>query len=274
MKAATLIGIVIALLGLLAGATLEGVSPTAILLPAPLCIVLLGTFGATMASVGMEGVKAIVPALKRAFSAPDLDLPGRVRLLVSQAERARKDGLLALESELDQIDDAFTRNGLRMVVDGTEPELVRDVLEAEIENMQHRHNQVADVFEKAGGFAPTIGIIGTVTSLLHVLSNLSDPASLGPSIAGAFVATLLGVGTANVFYLPVAGRLKQLSSDEAAMREMVVEGVLAIQAGDNPRLVAEKLLTYLPPSEREAARQPAGAPNLRLAQDPATAAAA
>lgn len=273
MKAATLIGIIVAFVGLLMGATLEGVSPTAILLPAPLCIVLIGTFGATMASVGMEGVKSIVPAYKLAFSAPDLDLAGRVRLLVGQAERARKDGLLALESELDSIDDDFTRNGLRMVVDGTEPDLVRDVLDAEITNMEHRHKQVADVFEKAGGFAPTIGIIGTVTSLLHVLSNLSDPSTLGPAIAGAFVATLLGVGTANVIYLPISSRLKKLSSEEVAMRSMIVEGVLAIQAGDNPRTVAEKLLTFLPPAEREAAREPA-APNLRLAEDPATAAAA
>jgi chemotaxis protein MotA len=147
------------------------------------------------------------------------------------------------------------------------------VLEAEIDGMEVRHKQGYDVFEKAGGFAPTIGIIGTVLSLIHVLGNLSDPGSLGPAISGAFIATLLGVGTANIVYLPVGNRLKKLSGQEAAMRTMVLEGILAIQAGDNPRIVTEKLLTYLAPAERDAAREPSG-PNLRLADPPAEAQAA
>ncbi|MFN8201167.1 MAG: flagellar motor protein [Solirubrobacteraceae bacterium] len=273
MKAATVIGLVIAFVGLAGGATIEGTAVTAIIQPPALLIVLGGTFGATMASCGMEGVKAIVPGYKLAMSPPDLDLPGRVRELVGLAERARKEGLLALEGELETIDDAFMRSGLQLVVDGTEPELVRDVLEAEIDGMETRHKQAYDVFEKAGGFAPTIGIIGTVLSLIHVLGNLADPGSLGPSISGAFIATLLGVGTANIVYLPIGGRLKKLSGQEAAMRTMVLEGILAIQAGDNPRIVTEKLLTYLPPADREAAREPSG-PNLRLADPPAAAAQA
>jgi chemotaxis protein MotA len=140
--------------------------------------------------------------------------------------------------------------------------------------MEARHKGNYDPFDKAGGFSPTIGIIGTVIALIHVLGNLGDPGSLGPSISGAFIATLLGVGTANIIYFPVANRLKKLSGEEAAMRHMILEGVLAIQAGDNPRIVAEKLLAFLPPSEREAAREPAAAPSLRLADPPADAAAA
>jgi chemotaxis protein MotA len=273
MKAATLIGIIVALAALAMGATMEGTPVTAILNPPSLLIVLGGTFGATMAAVGLEGVKAIPTCFKLVMSPPDLDMTGRVQDLVGQAERARRDGLLALESELESIDDAFMRNGLQLVVDGTEPDLVREVLEGEIDGMEHRHKASYDAFEKAGGFSPTIGIIGTVISLIHVLGNLSDPGSLGPSISGAFIATLLGVGTANIVYFPVGNRLKKLSGEEAAMRTMILEGILAIQAGDNPRIVAEKLLTFLPPAAREAAREPSG-PNLRLADPPAAAAAA
>lgn len=273
MKAASLIGIVVALVAFAMGATMEGTPVMAIANPPSLLIVLGGTLGATMAAAGMEGIKAIPACYKLVASPPDVDVASRLQTIVGQAERARKDGLLALESELESIDDAFMRNGLQLVVDGTEPDLVRDVLESEIEGMEARHKANYDTFEKAGGFAPTIGIIGTVISLIHVLGNLADPGSLGPSISGAFIATLLGVGTANVVYHPVANRLKKLSGEEAAMRHMVLEGILAIQAGDNPRIVAEKLLTYLPPAEREAAREPSG-PNLRLADPPADAAAA
>ena len=273
MKAATLIGILLALFGLAAGATAEGTPLTALLNPPALLIVLGGTFGATMAATGLEGIRSIPSSFRLTASAPDLDVTSRVSELVGQAERARKDGLLALESELEHVEDAFMRNGLQLVVDGTEPELVREVLENEIEGMENRHEAAYDVFEKAGGFAPTIGILGTVLSLIHVLGNLADPGSLGPAISGAFIATLLGVGTANIVYTPIANRLKKLSGEEAAMRTMMLEGILAIQAGDNPRIVAEKLLTFLPPAGREAAREPSS-PKLRLADVPADAQAA
>lgn len=267
MKAATIIGIVVALVGLAGGATMEGTSVAAFLNVPALLVVLGGTAGATMASVGMDGMKLIPTLYKRVFGPEPPDLPGSVRQLVAHAERARKDGLLALEGDLEAIEDDYTRNGLQLVVDGTEPELVREVLEAEIDGMEHRHRGAAEVFEKAGGFAPTMGIIGTVMGLVHVLENLADPGSLGPAISSAFIATLLGVGSANVVFLPIANRLKQLSAEEAGTRTMVLEGILAIQAGDNPRLVAEKLLTFVPPAEREAGREPAG-PALRLADAP------
>ena len=266
MKAATIIGLVIAFVGLAGGATLEGTAVTAVIAPPALLIVLGGTLGATMASCGMEGVKAIAPGYKLAFSPPELDKTARARELVGLAEKARKDGLLALEGELAGIDDQYMRTGLQLVVDGTEPELVREVLEGEIDGMEQRHKVGSDVFEKAGGYAPTIGIIGTVLSLIHVLGNLSDPGSLGPAISGAFIATLLGVGTANIIYLPIGTRLKALSAHEAAMRMMVLEGILAIQAGDNPRIVSQKLLTFIPPAERDAASN--SSPNLKAVADP------
>lgn len=273
MKAATAIGIVIAILGLIVGATMEGTSLGALLNIPAILIVMGGTFGATMAATGMEPVKRIGTYYKLALNPPPLEVGARVGALVANAERARKDGLLALESDLESIEDPFTRNGLQLVVDGTEPELVREVLEAEIDGMEHRHHQGSNLFEKAGGFAPTMGIIGTVMGLVHVLENLDQPATLGPAISAAFIATLLGVGSANVVFLPIGNRLKALSREEVAMRTMVLEGILAIQAGDNPRIVADKLLTFVPPDEREAAREPAG-PSLHVADEPAVAQAA
>ncbi|HEY3019424.1 MAG TPA: MotA/TolQ/ExbB proton channel family protein, partial [Solirubrobacteraceae bacterium] len=169
--------------------------------------------------------------------------------------------------ELESIDDEYLKKGLQLVVDGTDPDLVREILEAEIEGMAARHRHGALPFEKAGGFAPTMGIIGTVMGLVHVLENLSHPETLGPAISSAFIATLIGVGSANVLYYPVAYRLKALSAAEVDARVMVLEGILAIQAGDNPRIVTEKLLSFVPPEQREAAREAASGPNLRAVPD-------
>ena len=146
------------------------------------------------------------------------------------------------------IEDPFTKKGLQLVVDGTDPDLVADILESENDAMRKRHAAGVQPFDKAGGYAPTMGIIGTVFGLIHVLSNLDKPATLGPSISAAFVATLLGVASANVIYLPISARLKQLSQDELHARSLIVEGILSIQAGDNPRVVQEKLITFVPPA--------------------------
>jgi chemotaxis protein MotA len=135
--------------------------------------------------------------------------------------------------------------------------MVHAILEAEVDGMAARHEAGAAPFEKAGGFAPTMGIIGTVLGLVHVLQNLAAPSTLGPSISAAFIATLMGVGSANVIFLPIANRLKAISGEEVELRMMTVEGILSIQAGDNPRLVSEKLMSYVPPEEREADEGPA-----------------
>jgi chemotaxis protein MotA len=179
----------------------------------------------------------------------------RLDLLVSLADKARREGLLALDAQLAEIDDPFTRNALQLVVDGTDPEMVHAILEAEVDGMAARHAAGALPFEKAGGFAPTMGIIGTVLGLVHVLQNLAAPATLGPSISAAFIATLMGVGSANVVFLPIANRLKAISSEEMELRMMTLEGILSIQAGDNPRLVGEKLMSYLAPAERDSGEE-------------------
>ncbi len=250
MKAATAIGIGVAFFALALASLMDGTSPAAFLNIEALLIILGGTGGATLASVGMQSMRRIPSLYKLVFSAEPPDMRGRLQLLVSLADQARRDGLLALDAKLPEIEDGFTRNALQLVVDGTDPEMVHTIVEGEVEGMAARHAAAAAPFEKAGGFAPTMGIIGTVLGLVHVLQNLSQPATLGPSISTAFLATLMGVGSANVVFLPVANRLKAISAEEVELRMMTLEGILSIQAGDNPRLVADKLMSYLQPTDR------------------------
>jgi chemotaxis protein MotA len=238
---------------------MEGSSLPAFLnVPAAL-IVFGGTFGVTLAGTTLEKMKLIPTLYKKAMSGDKPDMPGQLELLVGFAERARREGLLALDEEVADLDDEFTRKGLQLVVDGTDPELVREILDNEIDGMAARHHAAVQPFDKAGGFAPTMGIIGTVMGLVHVLENLAAPATLGPSISGAFIATLYGVGSANVVFLPTANKLKALSAEEVELRSMTLEGILSIQAGDNPRVVADKLLSFIPPAERAAEEGAGGA---------------
>jgi chemotaxis protein MotA len=268
VKAATAIGIVVACVGILGSAMMEGTPPTAFLNMPAMILVFAGTFGATCAACGMDAMKKIPAFYKIAMAGAEHHLAGKVHELVGFAEKARRDGLLALENDLEEIEDAFTKKGMQLVVDGTDPDLVREILEVEVDAMAARHKEGAEVFKTAGGFAPTMGIIGTVMGLVHVLQNLAAPSTLGPAISGAFIATLMGVGAANVVFLPVAGRLKGLSHAELHVRNLVLEGILSIQAGDNPRVVSEKLMSLVPPGERET--EPAEAkPNLRVAEEPA-----
>src|SRR5580658_4562710 len=250
MKASTAIGIGMAFGSLLLSSLMGGTSPASFIDIPALLIIIGGTAGVTLGSVGMESFKRIPSLYKLVFAAEPPDMRGRLDLLVSLADKARREGLLALDAQLSEIDDSFTRNALQLVVDGTDPEMVHTILEAEVDGMAARHAASAAPFEKAGGFAPTMGIIGTVLGLVHVLQNLAAPSTLGPSISDAFIATLMGVGSANVIYLPIANRLKAISAEESELRMMTVEGILSIQAGDNPRLVAEKLMSYVPPAER------------------------
>jgi len=277
MKAATAIGIGAGVFALLFASMMEGTQPMAFFNIPALIIVLVGTGAATLSSCGMETMKKIPSLYKLAFGPPELDMRGRVELIVSLAEQARREGLLALDAQLSEIDDEFTRKGLQLVVDGTDPELVREILDAEIDGMSTRHAAGATAFEKAGGFAPTMGIIGTVMGLVHVLQNLSNPSMLGPAISTAFIATLLGVGAANVIFLPVGARLRALSSAEAELRILTLEGILAVQAGDNPRVVGDKLSSFLEPGLRpgdvEKAADAMRAAESRLAAEPSAEAA-
>jgi chemotaxis protein MotA len=195
-------------------------------------------------------MKAIPTLYKKAIGGDVPDLNERAQLLVGLAERARREGLLALDDEIGKIDDEYVKKGLQLIVDGTDADVVADVLEIETEAMGTRHSVSGKVFKDAGGFSPTIGIIGTVMGLVHVLENLATPDALGPLIAGAFVATLWGVTSANVLWLPLSNRLKRLGQLECDRMELAIEGVAAIQAGSNPRIIAQKLTSLLPSRER------------------------
>jgi len=252
VKQTTAIGIVLAIALMMVAVILEGGSPASFINIPAFLIVFGGTLGVVVASQSIERSKAIPKLMILAFKGQELDHRGAITQMVGLAEKARREGLLALEDDIAQVDDAYVRKGLQLVVDGADSEMIRGVLESEIAGMEKRHAANENVYRQAGGFAPTIGILGTVLSLVFVLENLEDPSSLGHSIAGAFIATLYGVGSANVFYFPIANRLKELSSEEVHYREMVMDAILAIQAGENPRLLGERLETYLPPHERGA----------------------
>jgi chemotaxis protein MotA len=273
MKAATAIGIGLAAGAIIVAGIMEGVPPTALLNINALLLVLGGTAGAIFGGVGMKRFMMIPKLYMKAIMSPQPDLGDRVKELVGFAEKARKDGLLALEEEIEAIEDPFMRKGMQLIVDGTDPDLLREILDAEIDAMAARHKLGSSIFEKAGGLAPTLGVLGTVVSLIHVLGNLSAPSTLGPAISGAFIATLYGVGSANVVYLPVCYTLQMLSQKEVDERSMVLEGILSIQAGDNPRMVQQKLLSYLAPADRDAVEN-GGKPELKAVSDDAAAQAA
>ncbi len=256
MDPATLIGIGLGIASLLALMIMEGSSPLAIVLIPPLILVFGGTFGAAIAGSAMADVKKIGAWFKMALMPAKVPpVSDRIATLVSLAEKARKEGLLALEAQVKDIDDPFLKRGLQMGIDGTDPEELRQVLEGEIAAKKGEDKVAAKFFTAMGGYAPTIGIIGTVVGLIHVLENLSDPGALGPLIASAFVATLWGVLSANIFWLPMGAKITRISELQAAQMELLVEGITEIQAGTSPRAVRQKLTALVPPSEvaREAA---------------------
>jgi len=239
---------------------MDGGSP-AELFTAPQAILLTvgGAFIATLISYPVKSLGLIPKWFAIAFKGQNLNTMEAIDAITRMADKARREGLLALEEESKKTDDEFMRKGLMMVVDGMDPEQVRGILELEIKHMRERHAQGYGFFNAAGGYGPTMGIIGTVMGLISVLQELSNPGELGHSIAVAFLATLWGILSANVFWLPIGNKLSNKSEAEAAYRHLVVEGILALQAGENPRVVHDKLLAFIPPKERQAEGAPAAA---------------
>ncbi|MDT5036653.1 MAG: chemotaxis protein MotA [Micromonosporaceae bacterium] len=247
MDPATLIGLALAFGAIFLSMTLEGTPISHILLPAPLVLVFVGTLGAGMASGMMKDATGLIGQLKLALLAKKGNPDELVETMVKLAEKARREGLLALEDAMKEVDQPFLKKGLQFAIDGTDSEELREILEAEVDAKRKADKAGAKIFADMGGYAPTIGIIGTVIGLVHVLANLSDPGGLGELIAAAFVATLWGILSANIMWLPIGNRLKRLSEVECGQMEMVIAGIINIQAGANPRLVAQKLRSLLPP---------------------------
>ncbi|WP_062137956.1 flagellar motor protein [Demequina aestuarii] len=241
MDLATLIGIGAAFAAVIASIFLEGATPMSVVLPAPMLLVIGGTLGAGLATTTMSDFGRAFASLKDFLLYKRQNTGQTVELVVSLAERARREGLLSLEEATREVDDPFLRDGLQSAIDGMDPEDLREMLEARIDARAAKDKVVAKVFSDMGGFAPTIGIIGTVVSLVHVLENLSDPSSIGHMIAAAFVATLWGLLSANLIWLPIAARIKRVSEIEVSRMEVAKEGLLAVQAGSSPRVVGERL---------------------------------
>lgn len=251
MDPAALVGLLLAVVALVGGFVIEGGHAAALLKPTAALIVFGGTIGATITSFSLQDLKVIPKLLTVAFLRNLPDPAETIELIVRLAEEARREGLLYLENRLEEIGDPFLRKGIQLVVDGTDPDLVRNILEVEIFSIQDRHQTGAGIFEAAGGYAPTMGIIGTVMGLVHVLSTIESPETLGPAIALAFIATLYGVASANVLWLPIAAKLQNLSKKEILLRQLMLEGIVSLQAGYNPILIRERLTAFLKPGVRE-----------------------
>lgn len=259
MDPGTIVGLVVAFGAIFVAMIMEGGNPASIMLIPPLLLVFGGTFGAAMAGGTLKEGLSIGNRLKLAILGRPVPASDEVvKTLVTLAERARREGLLALEDAARDVTDPFLRRGLEFAIDGTDPDALRDILDAEIEGVRSRGRADAKFFADMGGYAPTIGIIGTVLGLVHVLENLSNPDELGHLIAAAFVATLWGVLTANVMWLPMGNKIKRVIELECAHMELVVEGILAIQSGVNPRLVDQKLRALAPPAGKAGKAEKAG----------------
>jgi chemotaxis protein MotA len=245
MDVLSLIGVVLALVAIMGGNYLEGGHVGALLNGPAALIVIGGTLGAVFLQTPMSVLKRATAVVHWIFFPPRIDLPGGIDRVVSWSLIARKEGLLGLESVAEAEFDAYARKGLQLLVDGAEPVSIRSILEVDFLTQEDRDIQAAKVFESMGGYSPTIGIIGAVMGLIHVMGNLADPSMLGSGIAVAFVATIYGVGLANLLLLPVANKLKAIAGRQSRYREMLLEGILAIAEGENPRSIELKLQGFM-----------------------------
>lgn len=230
---------------------MDGGNPAVLIKPAPLILVFGGTVAVSFAGLLKRDTKNVRAVFKRAMGSSVIDMDASIETIVEMSRTAKQSTIMALENHVRSLDDRFLQLGVQLVVDGTNSEEIREILEGEIDAMQQRHKAGAKFFTDMGGFAPTLGILGTVIGLVHVLGSLSSPGSLGPAIASAFTATLWGVLSANLFWLPIANKLQRISAAESQVKLMQVEGLLAIQAGGSSRVVRTRMETFLPTGSRD-----------------------
>jgi chemotaxis protein MotA len=241
----TIVGVVLALGAILGGNMLEGGHIGSLLQLTAGVIVLGGTVGAVMVQTPLPVfMRSLIMIIWTVFP-PKLAQEEAIEKIVNWSNIARKEGLLGLEPLTETEPEPFSKKGLQLLVDGSEPDTIRGILEIELESQEHMDTQAAKVYEGMGGYAPTIGIIGAVMGLIHVMNNLADPSKLGSGIAVAFVATIYGVGSANILFLPIGNKLKSYIHKQSKFREMIIEGIIAIAEGENPRNIETKLKGYL-----------------------------
>jgi chemotaxis protein MotA len=253
MNLATVIGLVGGIGAIMIAYVLEGGNPAGLLMPSPFIIIIGGTLGALFTSFDMGDVLGMGNLINKAIKLPPVKGKELALKFVAFAEKSRRDGLLSLEEDMQSLgedDDPLLKKGLRYVIDGTDSEALSSLLENDVSVWEKHQKHGVEIFEAAGGFCPTMGIVGTVLGLIIVLANLSEPEKLGEKISVAFIATLLGIGIANLIFLPLANKLKVVLNKEKLAKEMIIVGVLAIQQGESPKLVGDKLAAFLEEKDR------------------------
>ena len=246
MDIGAIIGSFLGIAMILVGYIIEEGELAALVAPSPLFIVIGGTLGATMLAFPFSELARVPAALKTIYTQKKYNEVDIINQLAELSEKARKDGLLSLEQDAQTNENDLIRKGLALVVDGIETEVIKDILERETVLHESIHESGVRIFEKMGGYSPTMGVLGTVMGMIVILGNMSDPGELGHKIAVAFIATMMGVGLANLLYLPLADRIKSKAEREKMISDLIIEGLLSIQAGENPRIIKEKLnLTLL-----------------------------
>lgn len=245
MDILSITGIVLALASLVGGSILKGAGVKGLVGGAAFVIVVMGTLSAILLQTPLRTFKHAMKIASWVFKPPLMDPEGVIAKIVDWSNIARKQGLLGLETSAEQEPDEFMKKGLQALVDGGEPDAIRALLEVELETREHADTAAAKVFEGMGIYAPTLGIIGAVLGLMAVMSNLADPSKLGHGIAAAFTATVYGIGFANLLFLPMANKLKQLIQAQTQVRSMTIEGIISIAQGENPRNIETKLKGYL-----------------------------
>ena len=251
MNKTTIIGLVLGFIAVFVGMAMKGAPLSTLINPAAFLIIILGTIAAVVIAFPTDEIKKTPKLFGILFKEQQLMTERELlTLFVEWAGIARKEGLLALEEKVNQVEDQFLKHGMSMAIDGQTAEVIREVMEDDIEAMEERHALGASIFTQAGTYAPTLGVLGAVVGLIAALGNLSDTDKLGHSIAAAFVATLLGIFTGYVLWHPFANKLKRISKKEARIKRIMIEGVITIQSGVNPKVLEDKILTYVPAKER------------------------
>jgi chemotaxis protein MotA len=248
----SLIGLLIGIIAVGIGMVLKGISISVLINPAAILIIILGTIASVLIAFPTSDVKKIPKLFGIIFKDKKQDDPVKlIKMFSDWSQIARREGILVLESKLEEIEDPFLKNGLMLVIDGKSAEYIRDVLYEEVEAMEERHDSLASIFTQAGTYAPTLGVLGAVVGLIAALGNMEDISALGAAISAAFVATLLGIFTGYVLWHPFANKLKRKSKQEARLKMIMIEGILSILEGEVPNVIEQKLASYLPTNERK-----------------------
>lgn len=250
MDIATIVGILSAF-GLVAAAIFMGSGLELFINIPAMMIVVGGTLGTTMINYPLKEVLGVFKVVKNAVLVKNVGTREMIARFVAFANKSRKEGILSLESEMGGIKDDFLKKGLQLSIDGLEPKEIREIMETELEFARSRHQLGAEVFTTMGTFAPALGMIGTLIGLVQMLQNMEDPSTIGPAMAVALLTTFYGSVMANIFCMPIAGKLRTRSKEESLSKELTIQGVLSLSSGDNPRVLEQKLLAFIPPNQRE-----------------------